>query len=77
MKLEIAGLDDDFVASLDETLDVTLIKTESSSLKYYLEDQVKALAPTLHPRAKLYFDCDNTELHLKVKAKLGLTIILK
>ena len=76
-RFELAGVDEELVRSLEKPMDVALIKTTGGNVDYYLGDQVRAVAKTLHPRAKLYITEDKKELHLSVKPYTGFTVIVK
>jgi len=78
MRLEVVGIDDDFVRNLDDKMDVTLIKVtdEAANLSNFA-NQVAAVNETIHPRARLYFLEDMRELHLAVKPTKGMMLIYR
>ena len=78
MRLEVVGINDDFVRNLVDKMDVTLIKatTDGADLSNFA-NQVAAVNETIHPQARLYFSEDTRELHLAVKPKKGLRLIFR
>ena len=81
MRLEITGLDDEFVKTLDAKFDVTLIRESMANppnpLTSSLQSQVEALQSTMPPRVRLYISADGRELHLAAKPYQGMLLLVR
>lgn len=80
MKLEVAGVDEDFVKNLENRFDVTLVKQTKrpyAATLQILAAQVEAINATLPDRARLYLTPDNYELHLSAKPPRGAVLIVR
>lgn len=80
MKLELTGIDENFIQGLDHAFDVKLInqtKRPFSQTLGFLADQVAAINATLPKRVKLYLTPDKYELHLSAKPETGLVLIVR
>lgn len=81
IRLEVTGLDADYVQGLESPFDVTLIKTTGSSASYTvataLGAQIEALAQTMPARVRLYISKDGKELHLSAKPVRGTVLVVR
>lgn len=86
MKLELSGVDENFVRNLDHKFDVILIKQTgvlSVDLQSALSGQVAAISETLPKGVRLYFVPDKSypqysyQLHLSAKPQKGMMLLVR